>query len=313
MMTTRPRGDDRAGRDRLGELADRLLGDGRLRRSAGYVAWSAAGLTALLVATMAVPALEARRANRPSTVPASVRIVDAPEWLVRTPELMEELGHRIADAAGSVSNDRDGLVRAHAQAESSGWFERVERIQRLPDGTIRLEGSMVTPFAVIRWGEKDHLVDADGRLLDWAFAPGSAGSQLPLLVGTRTPPPTHQDGRRHFGAEWSHAEEISAGLELARRIRDRAWSGEVRAIEVGGYPDLRCLWIQCEGGPRICWGLAPNVRSAAEITPDEKLRLIDSIHELYGPMSRITVSEIDVRHDVATTRALTDATALSSP
>ncbi|MEE2680955.1 MAG: hypothetical protein VX641_01130 [Planctomycetota bacterium] len=312
-MALRARHDDDSNADRVDLLCDRLLGTGRVRTTVSWLSWISGGALIVVFMTLMVPSLERQRGERTRDSVPQVRIVDAPKWLVMTPELLDQIQTMIAESAGGRADDIGGLREAHAVAEESGWFERVDRLERLPDGSIRVHATMTTPFAVVRWDDQDHLVDHAGCLLDWAFPRGSAGSQLPLLVGTRTAPPTHQDGRPEYGAPWSHAEDVAAGLELARTLQDRPWMSEIQLIDISRYADQRCLWIQCERGPRICWGLSPSVRSAAEITPAEKLRLIDSIHGLYGPLDQITVPEIDVRHDVATMRALADGSSVSSP
>lgn len=298
--------------DRLDRLFDRLIGTGRLRTSMTYLAWTGLAVGLVLVLTVLVPRLEERRARNTEGNLPPVVIEQAPAWLVTTPELVQEIEQMIGQAAGSRADDLEGLRTAHSVAVDSGWFETVDRIDRDAEGTIHVRGTMVTPFAVVRWDRNDHLVDQEGRLLDWTYPSGTAGAQLPLLVGTRTAPPTSQNGQLDYGAPWNHAEDVAAGLELARTIQGKAWMQGIESIDIGSYSSRRCLWLQSERGPRICWGLAPNVRSAAEITPAEKLKLIDSIHGLYGPLDRISVPEIDVRHDVATVRALADGSSLSS-
>ena len=298
--------------DLLDRLFDRMLGTGRLRTSMTYLTWTGLAVGVVLVLTVLVPRLEERRARNTEGKVPPVVIERAPAWLVTTPELVQNIEQMIGRAAGSRADDHEGLRTAHQVAVESGWFETVDRIERDADGTIHVRATMVTPFAVVRWRQNDHLVDQQGRLLDWTYPPGTAGAQLPLLVGTRTAPPTNQDGQLDYGAPWDHAEDVAAGLELARTIQGKPWMQGIGSIDIGAYSSRRCLWLQSERGPRICWGLAPNVRSAAEITPTEKLKLIDSIHGLYGPLERISVPEIDVRHDVATVRALADGSSLSS-
>ena len=284
-----------------------------MRRSAGYLGWTGLVVAVILVFTLVVPGLEDRRARQTGGVVPAVHVEGAPDWLLTTPELLEGIELMIGQAAGSQADDLDGLRKAHLVAEESGWFEEVARIDRSADGTIVVQATLVTPFAVIRWDRTDHLVDEQGRLLDWTFERGTAGAQLPLLIGTGTAPPTSQDGELEYGAPWDHAEDVAAGLELARRIQGRPWMQAIQSIDISSYADHRCLWLRTERGPRICWGLAPNVRSAAEITPEEKIQFLDSIYGLHGPLDRINVPEIDVRHDVATFPALADGSSVSSP
>ena len=312
-MALRARHEDDTSEDRLNRLCDRVLGTGRVRTTALCLSWLSGAVLLVLFITMVIPNLEQQRGERTRESIPQVQIVNAPQWLMMTPDLLEQIQSMIATNAGGRADDITGLRNAHAVAVESGWFEAVDRVERLPDGTIEIHGEMTTPFAVVRWQDEDHLVDQKGRLLNWAFPKGTAGSQLPLLVGTRTAPPTHQDGQPDYGAPWNHAEDVAAGLELAQTLQGKTWMTEVTSIDIGQYASQRCLWLQCEHGPRICWGLSPSVRSAAEITPIEKIRLIDSIHGLYGPLDAISVPEIDVRHDVATMRALADGSSVSSP
>ena len=312
-MALRARHDEETSEDRLDLLFDRVLGTGRVRTTAVCLSWLVGATLLILFFTLVIPNLEQQRGERTRDSVPDVEIVGAPQWLVMTPDLLHEIQSMIATHAGGQADDATGLRSAHAIAVESGWFEEVDRVERLPDGIIQVHGTMTTPFAVVRWQDQDHLVDQKGRFLDWAFPRGTAGSQLPLLVGTRTAPPTHQNGQPDYGAPWNHAEDVAAGLELAKTLQDKPWMNEIASIDISRYANQRCLWLQCERGPRICWGLSPSVRSAAEITPTEKIRLIDSIHGLYGPLDEISVPEIDVRHDVATVRALADGSSLSSP
>jgi hypothetical protein len=97
---------------------------------------------------------------------------------------------------------------------------------------------------------------------------------------------------------------VTAGLELLHYLQSRSWITDIQAVDVAAYPDSHCLWLSCEGGVRICWGLSPGETSASELTALEKLHMIDSICALYGPLHSLAPSEIDVRHDLATISAL---------
>lgn len=285
----------------LERLADRFVGNGGLRRALRIACWATliGGITFSLA--FFLPELRRQRSLRTADRPARMVLENPTEWFANSPELMQRLERIVLENAGNDPMDRDGLVLAHDALERSGWFTSIERLERRADGTILVRGELAQPFAVVRWGNWDHLVDLEGRLLDWPCPAGQANPLLPVLTGARTPPPVDGRGERVYGAHWADAgREIEAGLTLARAMHGRPWVKEIRRIEVGDYPERRCLWLETETGPRIRWGLAPDEVSASELTTQDKLRTLDRIHRTYGPLAGLQRSELDIRHDVST-------------
>ena len=286
--------------DLIDRILNKTLGEGALRSWAGVSAWSMLAITLLAIVIIGIPKLESNRSLRESDREVTMTLVDAPEWFTTAPELIDEMETRLTQAAGADPFDRTGLMKAHRILQEGGWFEELERIERQSDGSLMVFGTLVKPAAVIRWKGMDHLVDDQGRLLECEFEMGTASPLLPLITGTTTAPPRHADGRLDYGGLWANSEDLDAGLQLAGLIGTRSWSNEIGSIDVGEYPSERNLWLKCHSGPRILWGHAPGTRGATEITSNEKLRMIDSIHETYGPFRKLDFEVIDVRLDLAT-------------
>ena len=289
--------------DLIDRVLDKTLGDGAVRTTAGVSAWCLLAIIVLAIVFVGIPQLESKRSLRESDRAVDMKLMNAPEWFMAAPELAETMEARLTGAAGSNPFDRDGLVEAHRILVDGGWFDRLDRIERQADGTLAVFGTLANPSAVIRWKGMDHLVDDQGRLLDWEFEMGTASPSLPLITGTSTAPPRHADGTHDHGGLWANSDDLDAGLSLAALITTRPWSNEIGNIDVSDYHLDQNLWLECRSGPRILWGHAPGTRGATEITSEEKLRMIDSVHDTYGPFKQLDSNVvIDVRHDLATAR-----------
>jgi len=288
--------------DLVDRILNKTLGEGTLRFTAGIVAWSMLAVTLLLVVFIGIPELESRRSRHQPTREIGMILVDAPGWFTSAPELADEMEQRLKEIAGVDPFDHFGLMKAHRALLEGGWFQNLDRIERQADGNLVVFGTLATPSAVIRWQKTDHLVDDQGRLLDWQFELGTASPALPLITGTSTAPPRHADGTLDHGGLWANSEDLDAGLRLAGLIKKQAWAKEIGNIDVSEYASDGNLWLECRAGPRILWGHAPGTRGATEITSEEKLRMIDSVHATYGPFKQLDSIEIDVRHDLATAR-----------
>jgi hypothetical protein len=285
----------------IDRLADRLLGDGGIRRGSRIASWTfLIGGIAFAMAFF-VPGLLEERGQRAAATTGRLVLESPTDWFENSPELATKLESIVFQHAGTNPTNRQGLVMAHDALQTSGWFTSIDRLERRADGTILVKGNLAQPFAVVRWGNWDHLVDLEGRLLDWPYQAGQASPLLPVITGAQTPPPADERGQRAFGSDWAgNAREIEAGLALARAMHDRDWQAEVQSIDVTTYLDDRCLWLETGQGPRIRWGLAPDEMSASELTSNDKLRTLDKIHATYGPLGSLQRSTLDIRHDVST-------------
>ena len=120
-----------------------------------------------------VPKLKARLDDRTVAARGSseVEFDDAPAWFdaKRSAEVSERVAMAVGD--GSVL-DPNRLAKARAALLTTGWFRSVEQIRLADDGGFLVDATFVRPFAVVRHGEFDFLVDDAGRLLPMQWTAG---------------------------------------------------------------------------------------------------------------------------------------------
>lgn len=262
---------------------------------------AAAGVLAACVALLwwGVPRLQTRLAERASVAAASfdLEFTNTPGWFdgLRHAEVRD----RVLAAVGDGSPlDQRRLATAREALLSTGWFRSVEQVRLADHGGFLVDATFVRPFAVVRHGTFDYLVDDEGRLLpmQWTAGHRPASPHFVAVIGSASAP---EGG---YGTQWPGA-DVAMGLELARLFAGRAWFGEVSAIDVSRSTDARELVLVTRHNGRVLWGRAPNDRSVAEVTPDAKLRTLDY---LYATERRIDSGQgrvIDLRGDLVTLRA----------
>lgn len=256
-----------------------------------------AGCVALL--WWGVPKLRTRLAERATVAAESfdLAFTNAPSWFdgLRRAEVRDRV--RAAVGEGSLLDQRR-LATAREALLATGWFRSVEQVRLADHGGFQIDATFVRPFAVVRHGTFDYLVDDEGRLLpmQWTAGHRPASPHYVALVGSGSLP------TGGYGTQWPGA-DVAMGLELARLLAGRAWFPEVSAIDVTRAADARELVLVTRHDGRVLWGRAPSDRSVAEVTPDAKLRTLDY---LYATERRIDNGQgrvIDLRGDLVTLRA----------
>lgn len=288
---------------KISSLADRF---DSLRANAGVIFGSASSFAAcaLLLALLGlvwwgVPRLRDRLEAKAIAAgdPGTVAYSSAPPWFDALRQ--SEVSQRVAQAVGPGSvldPNRLGLVRA--ALESTGWFESIEQVRLADQGGFLVDATFVRPFAVIRHGEFDYLVDEAARLLpmQWTAGHRPAEPHYIAIVGTAEP------NRGDYGSAWPGG-DVAAALELTRLLIGKPWYAEIAAIDLSQYAQDQTLSLITRNNGRLLWGRAPSDRSVAEVTPDAKLRTLDY---LYATQKRIDSGggrSIDLRGDLVTVRA----------
>lgn len=235
----------------------------------------------------------------------TVDYINAPVWF--DGKRRAEVSDRVAMAVGDGSVlDPNRLAKARAALQTTGWFHSIEQVRLADDGGFLVEATFVRPFAVIRHGEFDYLVDESARLLpmQWTAGHRPAEPHYIAVVGTSEP------NRGDYGSPWPGA-DVAAALELARLLIGKPWYSEIAAIDLSQYAQDQTLALITRNNGRLLWGRAPSDRSVAEVTPDAKVRTLDY---LYATQRRIDSGggrSIDLRGDLVTVRA--DAPADTAP
>jgi len=256
-----------------------------------------------------VPKLKSRLAER-STVAAGafdVHFTDAPAWFddLRRAEVRDRV--RAAVGEGSMLDQRR-LATAREALLSTGWFRSVEQVRLSDHGGFRVDATFVRPFAVVRHGTFDYLVDDEARLLpmQWTAGHRPAAPHYVAIVGSSAP---HAGA---YGTPWP-GPDVTMGIELARLLATKPWYAEVSAIDVARAADQRELVLVSRQNGRILWGRAPNDRSVAEVTPDAKLRTLDYLYSTQRRIDSGPGRVIDLRGDLVTLRADAAASERSQP
>ncbi|MBP7933633.1 MAG: hypothetical protein KA354_03190 [Phycisphaerae bacterium] len=224
-----------------------------------------------------------------------VELADPPDWLVReqwTPHIVAGFQpgvSRLADDGQLVGNVAELL-------KSSGWVQKVHRVTRGMDGTVRVSCDYRRPIAMLCTklnGKEVYIpVDREGYRLPETFEhlePDSGWSGWLRLIGVRTPVP--RENAQFEG------EDARAAIQLATMISDRGGivASRISAIDVSNllHPRDRrkspiVLW-RADSLYRIRWG-SPIGREIEEPTAEEKLTSIALMLRGGGPQAEVDVS-----------------------
>jgi len=212
-----------------------------------------------------------------------VRFTDQPvavegvrDQLVRT--VLENISD---EAIGTHS--KDSLRSARQALTATGWFDP-KRLQlrrdlvsdgESPSGAhdvIIVDGVFRRPFALVRYGRNDHLIDEFGRRLPPTYDVDTVDA-LPVISGCRAQPP-------NVGEIWE-GKDLCDGIELLRYLLKvgPAWLSQVRQIDVsnaaGGRRGQPRLVLITDRGYRIAWGRAVGEEGGIDQPPIDKIRVLN--------------------------------------
>ena len=155
---------------------------------------------------------------------------------------------------------------------ATGWFESVPQVRRVSDDFVLIDGRFMTPFALVRDAEGDHLIDPYGRLMPRTYAKGTGPAQKVVIEGV------HFDRPAQGGVQWEGM-DITAALRLLRLIDERIWRSQVSAVDVARYLPDEVLSLKTDRGAEIIWGSAPGEEQALEVLAERKLAYLDKAYE----------------------------------
>lgn len=204
---------------------------------------------------------------------SSASLPDAPTWLPR--QMQEEiiaLASRNLDPKASPLSV-DPLTQVGTAMERSGWFDGRPVVRREPGGLVTITGQWRIPSAVIRRDGKDHLISWDGKPMPVIWEEGQA--QLPVLTGVAHPAPTAGSVPDYVSA-WT-GEDVQAGLELLRLIKNKPWMKQVASIDVSSFEKDKTLAIKTVAGGQVNFGGRPNKPRLGEASTAAKIATIESI------------------------------------
>lgn len=177
----------------------------------------------------------------------------------------------------------ESLAKIGSALAASGWFEGrpvVRRSYRGEQPVIHISGMWRPPVGVVRYDELDYLVAAGGRLLPARYSAGTSG--MPLVIGTREPPPSHPEtGALAFGQSWP-GREVQAGLELVEILGRMPFHVQVAGVDVARFAHTGQVEIVTDRDTRVLWGGPPSRPLPGEIKTEAKLALLLDIARRYG-------------------------------
>jgi hypothetical protein len=247
-------------------------------------AWTVAIAAIVTAWVVGLPRLQTRVAAAAQSTALDVQFANQPVWV--NTELRNTLADIIAAELRGDVFDRIDLERARAALLGSGWFEEVRQVQRLRSDLLLVDADFVTPFAVVRDKEGEHLVDPTGRLLPMTFPKGSQHNFV-TIVGAHFPRPAHAPQQWEGG-------DISAALKLLRRIDDRPWKEQIATVDISTALQNQMLVLTSDRGCRLIWGAPPGHEAALEALADRKIAYLDYHFENHGHIDLGHTGEIDL-------------------
>jgi hypothetical protein len=243
-----------------------------------------------------IPALNAFAAARVTVDPSKVRIVfsNPPAWM---PNVTLGTIAREAHAAMATSSplESEALKEVHQALLASGWFAGVEQVRRTGDTEIAVTAEFRVPFAMVRSGSDDHLIDVEGRRLPLCYTGEAVRPKLPLVIGVALPKPAES------GALWLGS-DLRAALNIIDLVRDRVWfaDGQIHSIDTSRFGTEGIVELVTDRNTRIVWGGDPRNRSLSEMPPDRKLASLDALYRASRRVDDASGRTLDLRFDVVT-------------
>jgi len=256
-------------------------------------AWSATFIGAALALGMGVPMLRNEALGNHSDGPLRVRFENRPTWM--TDAELGPLADAVAEQLSGSPMDRAGLQRAKEALLNTGWFDEVKQVRRSGDDEVAIEASWATPFAVVREGGYDHLVDSQCRLLPRCYRPGTAPRGFMRIEGATQPRPTT------YGTRWG-GDDLFSAMALARLIDERAWRSQIAWIDLSECANDGCLRFKTGRGCTVKWGRAPGREGASEVPARQKLEYLGWLNDHYGRIDAGCEDQLDLLSDYASVR-----------
>lgn len=256
-----------------------------LRRAGIVLVWIAGGVGLVALWTWSVPRLSAYAAERGTVDRVEIRFDQAPAWV--RGDLLELLEMNAVVQLSGDPMQQSELIDIRTALLNTGWFEEVDQVRREQPNVIVVEGTFVRPYAVVRCGNRDHLIDPTGRLLPRSYHAGRAHERLIVIAGVRFDTPQRP------GLRWPGT-DVTAALRLIDMMQRRAWFRQVDQLDMSQFMRDDSISLITDRGCRIIWGSAPGEERALETLADMKLRYLDEHYELSQHIDRGHVGTLDL-------------------
>ncbi len=173
--------------------------------------------------------------------------------------------------------DPRAVAGVHEALVATGWFDESRggvRVERGPDGVVRVDGAWRVPKAAVRVGEVDHLVAAGGELLQPMYKRDGSGFRVILGVSCDKP---------EFGKPWLGG-DVQEGIALLDFLGRMPGFQQVYGVDVSEFVNGSQLVIVTDQGNRIIWGGSSSREkfAAGQATPEKKREELAKLYATYG-------------------------------
>ncbi len=203
-----------------------------------------------------------------------VQLVEAPQWM--SDGLQLELRGLVADSLDENPMSGESLQVAEQQLADSAWVEKIDKVQRLPDGQIHVQATFREPVAVVQGPHGYHLVDKKSIRLPGLYLKHQVDQlNMPLITGAARYP-------QHVGQAWP-GEDVAAGLALIELLATQPYRDQVMAYDVSGRDALgRVRLVLHTQTGLVRWGLPPGEEKTIEPPAPEKLSRLARLYQQRG-------------------------------
>lgn len=199
----------------------------------------------LLASRLSRKHAEAAEAGHVSTKPNLA--ITWPDWMGGP--IREQLSELLRDELSSDPLDDIGLHNAADRLLQTGWVAKVNTIRRETGNVVRLAATFRVPVALVRSGDKDHLVATGGELLPIAYPAGSI-TTFRIIVGAKSAAP------EVFGEPWAGG-EVQAAIALMGYLQPTDAYSQVWGIDTTDFAKSKRLTIVTDQQTRVLWGASP--------------------------------------------------------
>jgi cell division septal protein FtsQ len=151
---------------------------------------------------------------------------------------------------------------------------------------VEVRGRFVRPFAVVRDGDGDHLVDSTGKLLPKSFAPGE-NPHLIAISGAYFQRPLKP------GKVWEGA-DVGAALTLVKHFWNQPWKSQIKLIDISHTFKGGAITLHTDKACTIIWGGAPGNEGPLELLADGKLQRLNFLYANHGRIDGGHIGEVDI-------------------
>lgn len=273
----------------FGMAAAKLNAQSLHRVSIG-MAWTAAIIAIIGAWMLGVPRLQAFASQDRYSGTTNVRFIDPPRWF------NGELEQRMLQTAEMhLDGDpmrRDDLVACREALLATGWFESISQVRRTAPDQVEVEAQFARPYAVVRDGDGDHLVDVVGRLLPLKYELGARTSFI-AITGAHFARP------QRCGEVWEGADVIAA-LRLLNVIDQQPWRNQVTHVDVTNHVNGEPIRLRTDNDSSVIWGNAPGEEAALEVLAENKLMRLNFLFKTYKRIDAgETGGELDITNEKA--------------